>query len=1069
MLNETTLTTPNANAGNAPKTPSFAHRRYTRIQTIALGEEASLYGCFDSERDERVLLRVFRTQSEAEQSYILTEAAALAKLDSPHIARLYDVNITADNEPYIAFEDVQNIPLENLSPTHFSEPAFIAGVAASLLKALAPIHAQMRTLLCVSPSSARIAGENDASARIALDKWTPLFSARAVRAAFGAHNRYAAPEIAAGAHPDARADLYSVGVTLYEVVTGRSFEDIALVESSGMTSHLVLKSIRERAPLVPDALAQWLYGLVERERSMRFFSARESLEYLVKHGLATENDVSKTPPSAASLAPVNPIGLESAFAAIVNIQSPFAESPALEISGEPGLGKTMFLNAVAQSRLQSSALLRHKILYVPASRAAHLPKRIDEAIEKGEPTLFLVDDAEQMPEAARAQVKERLKQEETLLVGVRVVATHRSQLARLAPKPLTLTLSNFAPSHLPLFCAETLGRCAFTPEMYRRLYARTKGHPLTLALVLREMARAGEIQRSNRIWSEASLRSAFDNPSQSNAANPSETATEISLPEAALSALRALPDEARRLLTATLAAQEERDEILRLLKNSMRSMAETYSESDETAPVSLHVLAEMLDVSTQKALRALLPLVFDGYIAFHNSSVRFTHEVFREAAAALAETSAREQFRAAARAIFHARYAAALENAAIVENAEAAKTIARGEINGEIKGEANDRTSTRQDFAPPEQAPDLDAAFSSLDSEPPLSLLDFIVQGESALAAAFRKSVETAALHQDVPYLIESVPGAYREEIAAIIHAKSERRSSRPFHAVSCADFSPDELETYLFGAASEEGLLALSDGGTVFIDDIASAPTALQSRIARAAQPRKKSAKPSVSLSSAAKKSPDAAPDARIVVGFAVTNNERAESAMRAGKIHPDLFFAVSALRVAIPALNDRKEDAPLLAQCFAAHIAAEYGVPLDLRAIPPRFWNEFSRKTWIADATELEAAVRAFVLQFDPAHSAASLLALEEQLFGAATPASIKTKVEADEAETKGTERKETQAPASEISPDGILSIDDAQKKHILRALEITGGNKTKAAEMLKIKRTTLLARMKKFGLMP
>ena len=74
-----------------------------------------------------------------------------------------------------------------------------------------------------------------------------------------------------------------------------------------------------------------------------------------------------------SLVPVSGIWLETALAAVVNIQSPFVESPVLEISGEPGLGKTMLLRLLVQSRLESITLLRHKIVYFAATATNNLP------------------------------------------------------------------------------------------------------------------------------------------------------------------------------------------------------------------------------------------------------------------------------------------------------------------------------------------------------------------------------------------------------------------------------------------------------------------------------------------------------------------------------------------------------------------------------------------------------------------------------------------------------------------------------------------------------------------------
>ncbi|MBD1206907.1 MAG: sigma 54-interacting transcriptional regulator [Ignavibacteria bacterium] len=1046
-------------------TVSFTTARYTNLQTLILTDHAHLLRSFDTERDEHVLIRVFRTSNEAEQSYILTEAAALSKLSSPHIAMLYDVNITANNEPYIAFENLQHIPLDTVPHSQFSNTQFIVQMAASLLTALAPLHAQMRALLCLTPSSIRLADEESPVARIALDEWFPLAGDSVARAVYGAHNPYAAPELALQRTADARADLFSIGITLYETITGQSFNDVAMVESSGMLSHLVLKSLRESAPALPDALVQWVYALLERDRSMRFFSAREALEYLATHGLLAKDILNGMEQTPVSLVPVSGIGLETALAAVVNIQSPFVESPVLEISGEPGLGKTMLLRLLVQSRLESITLLRHKIVYFAAIATNTLPKQIREALEKQEPTLFLVDDAEQMPEDVRLEVKDLLALEDTSLAGIRVVATHRSQLARLAAKPAMLTLSNFAPSHVPLFCAELLGRCAFTPEFYRQLYARTKGHPLVLAMTVRAMVQSGSVKRRNRIWTNDAQEEDYTPP------------VALSLGSAALDAIRLLPDDARTMFAAVLAA-------LRVCEPLH-------------LPVSLHLLAEMLDTSTQSALRRLLPLTFDGFVQLHNSAVECTHEIFRETATSVFAEDEFKNFQRIAHELVQNRHPhlflqeVTAEEKPHAENPQEEKSHAEKsqqektqqhdkETQARIQGTSQpnktaasvssvEAHSVDANIVSEHSAPSSGATVQSelaqgelAQSEPvqnePNQILpeishNILVRGESPAAEFLRKNVEIAVSH-DVPCLIESVYGGYREELATLLHTSGNRRE-RPFHALSCADFEGTELESYLFDTGTDKGLIAESEGGTIFLDEISSAPMTVQLRLARVAQTLRKQSKipsPRPTL-----------PDVRLIVGYTVTDGTRADAAMRLGTISSELFFAVGAVRIMLPALGDRREDIPLLARYYAENIAAEYGINLNTELIPAAFWKKLSAKTWIADMTELEANMRSLVLQFDPKRIEVSIFAVEEQLFGEASSSNAKPIVHAMGGVSS------LKPPPTAPDDDLLLSIDDAQKEHILRALELTGGNKTKAAEMLRIKRTTLLARMKKFGLMP
>ncbi|MCU0425958.1 MAG: sigma 54-interacting transcriptional regulator [Candidatus Kapabacteria bacterium] len=1044
---------------------SFTNARYTNLQTLNLTEHSHLLRSFDTERNEHVLLRVFRTSNEAEQSYILTEAAALAKLASPHIATLYDVNITAHNEPYIAFENLQHIPLDTVPHAQFTTPQFIVQMAASLLSALAPLHAQMRALLCLSPASVRLADEESPVARIALDEWRPIAGGEIARSIYGAHNQYAAPELALQLPPDARADLYSIGITLYEVITGQSFNEMVMVDSAGMLSHLVLKSLRDHAPALPDALVQWIYALLERDRSMRFFSVREALDYLAAHGLLPSEIVSGIEASPVSIIPVNAIGMETAFAAVVNVQSPFVEAPVLEISGEPGLGKTMLLRSLLQSRMQSTTLLRHKIVYAAAKSTHALPEQIAAALAKQEPTLFLVDDTEQMPENARLRAKDLLAQEDTLLAGIRLVATHRSQLPRLATKPTMLTLTHFSASSVPLFCTELLGRCAFTPEFYRNLYAQTKGHPLTLALVVRGMVRNGVVKRRNRIWTHEDSVQTVD-------------FTPLSPGAAAIEEIRSLQTDAQTIMCAVAA-------IVRVTEDA------TGTSPEQTPfPVSLHLLAEMLDTSTQSALRRLLPLIFDGYVHLHNSAIEWTHEIFRETAQNVLPSEELQHFEALAQGLLQHRFSHTIPpktapNLAPKELAPK-ELVPKQRISKELTPSSpeQDAPQPKPQVIPhaqgmsetpalmeaPTQASEETTTPQTIEAQTilpenmhqhqPQSALPLFFVGTSSATALFRKNVELAAQH-DVPCLIESVYGSEREGIAAYIHAHSLRRN-RPFHTISCTDFDALELEEYLFGTGTAKGLFAASEGGMILLDEISAVPTTLQTRLARFSQAQRKHNK---ALPAPARQ--PANHDVRLLVGFTISGGIRADAAMRSGVVANELFFAFSGMRVVVPSLAERPQDAPLLAEAYCLAIGEEYGIPFVPRQIPSAFWNNFATKSWIADTTELEANCRSLVLQFDASRADASLQSLSEAIFSSASMPTLLAPAATSPSIGKATP---SMIPSgSEADDDNLLSIDDAQKEHILRAMELTGGNKTKAAEMLKIKRTTLLARMKKFGLMP
>ncbi len=1115
-----------------PKTPSqaasmniFAHSRYSDIQVLSTTEHAHLLRVFDNERTEQVMVRVFRTSREAEQSYILTEIASLAKLAAPQVASVLDMGLTVQNEPFMVFEQIPHIPLENVPSEQFHSPEFFTAVAVSALQALAPLHKQYRALTCCTPQSLRLEDITLPNVRMSLETWEPPYNAEVMRVFYGSHNSYAAPELTSGVVLDARADLYSLGVVLYEALTGQSFADLSMVDAPGMVAHLVVKNIRAHAPNLPDVLAQWLYGLLERERSMRFFSVKEALEYLITHGqvrndaLQMNNEALEETP--IHLAPATAIGLESAFAAVVNVQSPYSESAVLEISGEPGVGKTFLLSTLLQSRLHSTALLRQRIEYIRPRDAANLADRICTALEHQEPTLFLVDDAEQIPERVRKAAKEALAREGTLLIGVRVVATHRSQLPLLATKPTTITLSHLAPSHLPLFCSEILGRCAFTPDFTKYLYTISKGHPLLLETVLRRLVKSGTIIRHNRIWTE-----------NTSDLNKPKNDTPQTLLQIVIEALRTLPEE----LSTTLAA------LVALSKAGVQS-------------VSLHTLAELLDSSTQATMRLVLPLSFEGFVKLRASYLEFAHDIVLEAAmTACSEASIQAlllKWRIAKNNEEPAPQAQSIPAERAVQNPpkqtlelvpQETHAVSPVQISPQIPSEAPLQASSQVPLQAPSEVPSTQTRVQdstphpqTINSEPRSTMtitaaeaystetrdaifpeettIDapsaVILHGSSKPAQLLRRTVEIAASHQHLSCLIEGTFGAQKEELAFLIHSASERRNA-PFHAVSCADFSDEELEIYLFGnngtptgqaGSGQAGLLQESQGGTVFLDEIAAAPKQLQTRLGRLLQTlQKQRTRNYAGYVAKSLQGQEVLPDVRVIVGFTIQDGQRAEIALRQNLLQPELFFAVSSVRVTVPLLTERTEDIPLLAQEYTKAIAREYGISPELQHIAPELWHSLSSKEWFGDMSELEAMMRRLALMLDagtesiydvfmefiapPAPTNVYALPLQSAPQQTISQQTISQQTISQQTISQQTISQQSLRQSSPLrasnyadfqedfpqtTSDGLLSIDDAQKEHILRALERTGGNKTKAAEMLRIKRTTLLARMKKFGLMP
>lgn len=953
----------------------FSETRFSHAETLHKTTESHLFRCYDKDRGHMVLIRVFFTSDDAEKSYILTEAAAFLKIQHPGLATVYDVGTTTDEYPFVAFEDVQGTSLAQQFSHSTMSVEQLTTVISTIFTALATVHAHYRTLLCLD-STAIFMSDNGTKPILSLNLWNP--------GSPGYYNSiYHAPESRSGRTNDARADLYSVGVILFEMITHQTPQTVITTDSPGMTAHLLVQTISETYPSLPGAFAQWITGLLEHDRSMRFFSVYEALEYLTARKLLPDLILHELTPTPCCLIPVYPVGMETIVGAINTPPFENTDFPVFEISGEPGLGKTMVLEYLFHQALDAETR------YVSGSQDQHIPEVLSiflGNLTAGRRAVFIIDNSEFLSESIREQIRQILAERSWLHETFCLLLSHRSQLNILSHKARSLTLSNFTQQQLSLFCEEMLGRCTFTGDWYKDLYTLTKGHPLFIEELLRYAVRKGLMRRQNRIWTFIT--------------DSSQPVTPF--PQSLISLI----------ITNMRDMDEATQEVLIVL-----SVLETPSAFG----VSLHILAEILDASTQAVMRILLPLVFAGYVRIYRSYIMLAHDTYKEAIYAGMNEEAIERIR-----IMVDRYWAAI---------------------GEQQLSSHEQLpELGQQLSAIEQSDITPATGASAQGAPTTSplLRTGLFSGFSTALQSLQRTVYLAAQY-DIPVLLEGESGSGKEEIALTLHLLSSR-SALPFQAINCSDFSGYELDTYLFGSASEEGLLHKTQGGTMYLDEITTAPLPVQTKLSRIAQQTIKRQSADQHNSS---RSTQPRFDVRLIIGIepALPN---AEEAVQRGLLLPDLFFSISSLRLNAPALRDRKDDLPLLIEYFRKRISEELACQDTIGEIPPEVFHRLLERHWHGNILELESLIRRMLLIGD----VSVLYSIAEQI-----PPSVSM---------QEPESSDSPLPTTNNSKT-LVSIDDAQKQHILRALELTGGNKTKAADMLQIKRTTLIARMKKFGMMP
>ena len=320
---------------------------------------------------------------------------------------------------------------------------------------------------------------------------------------------------------------------------------------------------------------------------------------------------------------------------------------------------------------------------------------------------------------------------------------------------------------------------------------------------------------------------------------------------------------------------------------------------------------------------------------------------------------------------------------------------------------------------------------------------DQVVVGQSPRMRAIFEFVKVMS-RSDSSVIITGESGTGKEVIANMLHHQSPRRH-HPFVAVSCALFSETLIESELFGhergaftgaVRDKPGRFELAHGGTLFLDDIDDVPLSMQVKLLRAIHNRQ------VERVGGTRTIPV---DVRIITG----TKRDLRQMVAAGLFREDLYFRLNVLSVVLPPLRERREDVPVLADYFLRRYARERGI--DVPEMSPVVQHAFARYHWPGNVRELENACERIVQTCTCGTVRVGCMAASI-LFGAAR----------DDGPSA------TLPPAKPAKP---VSLDDRLKEVesnlIAWALKVTDGNKSRAAELLNIKRSTLGDRIARCGI--
>jgi two-component system, NtrC family, response regulator len=320
--------------------------------------------------------------------------------------------------------------------------------------------------------------------------------------------------------------------------------------------------------------------------------------------------------------------------------------------------------------------------------------------------------------------------------------------------------------------------------------------------------------------------------------------------------------------------------------------------------------------------------------------------------------------------------------------------------------------------------------------------IDQVVVGHSPRMRAIFDFVKVVS-RSDSSVIITGESGTGKEVIANMLHHQSARRH-QPFVAVSCALFSESLIETELFGhergaftgaIKDKPGRFELAQGGTLFLDDIDDVPLSMQVKLLRALQNRQ------VERVGGTRTIPV---NVRIITG----TKRDLKQMVAEGKFREDLYYRLNVLPIVLPPLRERREDVPLLTDHFLKRFARERGI--DVPEVSPAVRQAFERYRWPGNVRELENACERMIQTCSCGTVRVGCLAVSI-LFGAAN--------------AEAASSLPTLAPATSISLDDRLK--EVESNLIGWALKVSDGNKSKAAELLHIKRSTLGDRIARCGI--
>jgi len=312
---------------------------------------------------------------------------------------------------------------------------------------------------------------------------------------------------------------------------------------------------------------------------------------------------------------------------------------------------------------------------------------------------------------------------------------------------------------------------------------------------------------------------------------------------------------------------------------------------------------------------------------------------------------------------------------------------------------------------------------------------DFIqaIYGESQSIKDVCNLIEIVAQTPKTSILIQGESGTGKELVANAIHYASQR-AGKPFIKLNCSAIPENLLESELFGhekgaftdaKTQKKGLFELSNGGTIFLDEISSMKFNLQPKLLRVIETQTFRRIGGIS---------DINIDVRVV---AASNTDLGEL-VKQKEFRDDLYYRLKVMEITLPPLRERGEDILLLAKIFLQEYNKEFNKTI--AGFSPETESLLMKYGWPGNVRELKNVIERGVI-----------LCNDTMLLAEHLPIEIRDKQSID---------------LSEGTFMGQVALEDVEKFHIMEVLNSVHGNKSQAAKILKISRSTLREKLKLYG---